>query len=428
MADRWTPFGLLWQESNGSIRFATARMSKPLTHLAEIHDMRIRYWFSNFPPTGAMPVGPIGHRLMILPDGWFGQSLACVLLACGQPLPPDGKTLQSLKVLLVQTVRLTVKTIVPFLGARECMVLRNILHSPTLAEYLVRILRSLSPQPPPQQDILNAAVHDLSLQFPVARPFQLQASQEIVRFPAVEYAMALARTPVPGPGPWRMLQSRPGSIIETADQLALVKAHSSATILCGKFQPQGRRKRPIVTHLVHGQSPMFGRRFFTVGDIEELLHHGRLHLEGILSGPPPRSATPSALERILAGLVETCGGQNRAKRCMAANLVAHTLLVALLDRSRTDPLMTGFGNVWLIDRDRHTLLPAFNAITAAAGTVVVMGTGTLAFLPPDDERSRRLLMTQLARSGLRTLGERSTLCSCRLPGPMPCHHNGPGNA
>ncbi len=428
MSDRWTPFGLLWRGSDGSIRVATTRAVKPLTQFADIHDMTIRHWFSNLSPTGAIPTGPIGRHRVIVPDGWFGQPLVGILPALGQPFPPDGRTLQALKALLLQTVRLTVRTMAPISGTREGQVIRSLHSRPTLNESLLAALRSLSSQPPPLKPILRAAIRDLSLPAPTVSSGPMQGAVVMVRFPAVAHAMDLARTPVPGPGPWRLLQSGPDRVIETAGQLAVMKARAVPTILCGTFQPHWRRGSPLVSHLVGGRPPVFGQRFFTLGTIEVLLRHGRFHLEGILTGPPPRpNPPPPALELFLQGLTVACGGYNRTLRCLAANLVAHALLAALLDRTQTDPLMTGPGNAWLIDRDRHVLLPAFNAVTAAGGTVVEMGSGTLSFLPPRDEGNRRLLLTHLTRIGLRAPFERSQLCPCRIPGPRLCHHDRPGH-
>ncbi|MCY4260716.1 MAG: hypothetical protein OXC91_10700 [Rhodobacteraceae bacterium] len=433
MSRIWTRFGVLWLTTDGLLRYATARSEGTLDSLADVHDMQIRYWFSNMTPTGSLPVGPISHRVMIFPDGWIGDRLAHLLppstLQDGSDaaVGPDSRKLQSLSSFLTCVLQLAVMVSAVFLEVEKTRILRILAQSSTLADWLARILRSLGPQFPVLDEILAKAVDELSLNAAPDIPFLIGNRWSVPFLASLDYALELAGTAVPGPGGWNMLHGRAVRLIDRPGDLDGLKEQAAPTLLQGRFQPDQGRMNPIGMNPSSGHSGVFGRTCFTLGEVETLTRYGRFHVESVLLGPPflsSQARTP--LRECLKSLVACSGGQTRARECLAANLVAYNILAIILQRSRTDTmrptgaLLPGLDTAWLMAQHRLNLMSTLNGSPPRGGPADSSGGHMPASPAPDESGGKKRHSPDCHGSGLSVRKRDSGICQCMLTGNLLC--------
>ncbi|MDE0113517.1 MAG: hypothetical protein OXN84_14695 [Albidovulum sp.] len=286
-------------------------------------------------------------------------------------------------------------------GKKGLTGLNRILENPSLAQGFRRELEARLSESFPREIQLCAPtkdMHQVGVRSP-ARRRNPELGTVIAKIPPLAHLRKLASRLVPAPGTWSSCSLPGQNPIADENILAELRGLGRPIIFETVFRPGGNTVPSWLEAWVSGSDPVFGRRHFSLEEIDCMSLHGECLLHAAYAGPGWRPEGDSVIGDALASLVKACGCGGAAGAFWSAGAAAELILCAAMSLSPNSLECPSLETLWISLADRIAMIPAIEAAENAGAELVSARAGRLKLRVPDDSAAFREIAGSLWRAG-----------------------------
>ena len=236
------------------------------------------------------------------------------------------------------------------------------------------------------------------------------------KIPPFSHLLNIASRPVPIPGIWFSCSLPENEPVAGGDVLAGLLSLGRPVICEGVFRSGENSVPSWLAAWIAGSDPVFGRRHFSLEEIEAMAPHGEFVLHAAYAGSGWRSPEESIASLFSAALAGICGGGDVARSSWSAGAAAEVLLCAamsLFPNSRDCPSLE---TSWISLADRIAMIPAIEAAESSGAELASACAGRLRLRLPGGASDLVDVANSLWRAGAVLLGARSDCIAGRFGG------------
>lgn len=385
--------GLILEHGNGKFLALRGGRVAEFNGVNSLKSLPAGVWLSNLDAGRAVEAGNSLAGGLVLPDGWIG--ISCVGMALEWGLQSCGLVQTSLQLekLGNRIIGLSRDSVVRVRRRRKAGSDPSedaLTSQPSLAAGLGLPLQDWLGRDLPVECKLVDATRDICLVQPERSIPELKNLSGFRKFrahlPRFSYALSLAKRPIPAAGEWRIvsrLKHTPGG----QDPIGKLKRLDRPVIVAG-FPSLDRP--PSDTWLktwMTGRPGVYGRKYFTLDEAEEIQLHGSFVVQEAYSGPGwNRRKTDSLLYDCISRLRAIAGGSFVVNNSWSAGMAAANLVHAIMHPETGNRKVHPLASAFISAYDRIAMVPAVSFAEMKGAKVVKATAGTIDYIVPDDDK------------------------------------------